>query len=106
MMAPSPPFQNSRPIAERRPHEEEVVELVEIPLVEQEAVEQRIGVGEPLRRRPVDDVHVVGDQQPAEHHQRRRQRDQRRDVLHLLEDLVVRADEQRTASRSPRSRRR
>ena len=46
MIAPSPPFQNSRPMRERRPHEEEVVELVEVPLVEQEAVERRIGVGE------------------------------------------------------------
>ena len=50
MIAPSPPFQNARPMPERRPHEQEVVELVEVPLVEQEAVERRIGVGQRLRR--------------------------------------------------------
>ena len=78
MMKPSPPFQNSAAEPERRPHEQEVVKLVEIPLVEQELVEERIALGERAPARPVDDVHVIGDEEAAEHHQRRHQRDQPR----------------------------
>ena len=60
---------------EGRTDEQEVIELVEVPLVEQEAVERGEGVREPRRGRTVDEVHVIGDREPAQHEQARRQRD-------------------------------
>ena len=93
--------------AERRPHEQEVVELVEVPLVEQEAVEQ------PDWRRPAP---AARRGRRCTCNRRRRSRPSiisvgrndtsARDMLHVLEDLVVRRRRTARASRSPRSRRR
>ena len=40
MTAPSPFFHSPRPRRKRRPHEEAIVELVEVPFVEEEQVER------------------------------------------------------------------
>src|SRR6185437_12790036 len=48
----------------RRPHEQEIVELVEIPLVQQEPVDGGEGLGQPHRQRRVHHVEQVGERDP------------------------------------------
>src|SRR3984957_8719535 len=57
--------------SESRTDEQEVIEFVEVPLVEQEAIEGRKIGGEPLRCGSVDNIHVIGDEEPTEHEQAR-----------------------------------
>jgi len=82
---------------DRRPHDEKVVDLVEVPLVEQEAVQQRLLAGEPHRDVGPADVELIGDQETQDHHHGRRQRDINRQVLHALEHLAVGPELQRLA---------
>ena len=98
--SPGPPQEAAEP--HRRAHEDGVVELVEVPLVQEEAVQHRVLGGEVPRRRLVDHVHVPGEAEAEGHHDRRQPRDQGRDVVDLLHDLVVGAEEQRALPEIPR----
>ena len=53
---------------QRRPHEDDVVELVEVPLVEQELVERLVLARELGRQLGLADVELPGDQEAERHH--------------------------------------
>ena len=61
MTAPSPDFHSPSPSDKGGPHEQPVIELVEVPFVEQEQVERAELRGETHREPRVDDVEDVGD---------------------------------------------
>ncbi len=74
------PEQPSEP--QRRPDEDDVVELVDVPLVEQELVERLVLARELDRQLGLADVEVPGDQEAERHHHRRQQRDAVGHVVH------------------------
>src|SRR5262245_1067737 len=81
---------------DRRTPEQEVVDLVEVPLVEQEAVEDAVIAGEPLRNmEPAQVIPPDGDPGPDDHGNARQNLDRPADVMHLLEDVIARAELER-----------
>src|SRR5215468_9986147 len=91
----APPQQPAEP--QGRPHDEEIIDLVEVPLVEQEAVEHHVLASEFDR-----DLGTADIEQPrhrkSDHHQHGRQhRYERADVVHVLQDRIAAADGQRLA---------
>ncbi len=71
---------------ERRPHENAVVDFVEIPFVEQEGVEQPELLDEGARDRGVLQISEPGEVQPDQHHHQR-------GVFHPIGHIVQRVDE-------------
>ena len=80
-----------------RAHEDEVVEFVEVPLVEQEAVQQLVLAREFDRNIRPADIELPGDDEADHHHHRRQQADPERDVLHVLEHGVALGEGERLA---------
>ena len=88
----------------RRPDEDDVIELVEVPLVEQEFVERRLLAREFDRQlRPLD-IEPPGDGETDHHHHRRQHRHHERNVVHLFQDAVLFAELQRIAEEVARRR--
>src|SRR5581483_5873535 len=81
----------------RRPHDDDVIDFVEIPLVEQEWVQHLVLACEFDRYIWPTDIELPGDQEAADHHRRRQQADPQRNVVHLLEYVIVRTEFQRLA---------
>src|SRR5262249_6462368 len=79
------------------PHEQEVVDLVEVPLVEQEAVQDLVIAGEPHGDIRLSDIEPVGDAQADEHHDRGQIRDLPADRLHVLQYVIGRTKLERLA---------
>ena len=72
----------------RRADKEEVVDAVEVPGVEQEAIEHALIARE--RRGDIGpaDIELPGHQKTADHHHRRRQRHGERQMLHVLQHVL------------------
>src|SRR6266436_7399333 len=92
------PQQATKP--QRRPYDDGVVDLVEIPLVEEEPVEHAMLPGELDGKLWTPDIEQPRHR-PTDHHQYGRQhRDDQADVLLVLQDRVGAADRQRLAEKA------
>src|SRR5262249_60841128 len=69
---------------QRRTNDQEVVDLVEIPLVEQEFIERLLLAGELRRQLRSTNVELPGDDEADRHHQRRSDTDQKGNMVHLF----------------------
>src|SRR5262249_16082694 len=82
---------------ERWPHENEIVKLIEVPLVEQETVEPRLLARELDRERRIADIEFPRHREADGHHDGRYDGNQLRDMLHVLEDMIAGAELERVA---------
>ena len=73
----------------RGPNEDQIVQFIEIPLVEQELIKQRVLLGEFDRQIRPANIEQPGDQEPQRHHHRRQERDALGNVVHLVDDMRV-----------------
>ena len=90
---PALPEQMAHPLG--RVHEQEVVELVEIPLVEEQEVDRPEGPGHGRRQARPQDIHDEGEPDAAETQDQRRQADPFGHIMPRLDRIVTRQDEQR-----------
>ncbi len=81
----------------RRLHEQGVVKLVEVPLVEQEQVDRAEGARRSIRQRRHCDVVDVGQSEAGDHGDGRGPGHEFRHLVHGMHDVVVRALEDRPA---------
>src|SRR5712671_5336183 len=89
------PQQATKP--QRWPYDDGVVDLVEVPLVEEEPVQHHMLPGELDRELGSPDIEQPRHSKSDQHQHGRQHRDDRADVVHILQDRVGTADRQRLA---------
>src|SRR5262245_28207895 len=82
---------------ERRANEDQVIELVEVPLVEQELVERLMLARELERQLGLADVKVPRDEEAQRHHHGRGDGDPIWHAVHFMQDVVALGELQRVA---------
>ena len=65
---PSPYFHRARPSHNVGAHDQRIIDLVEIPLVEEEAVKRLVALGEAGRNRRIADVEQPGESKAGNQH--------------------------------------
>src|SRR5229473_368076 len=92
------PQQATKP--QRRTYDDGVVDLVEVPLVEEEPVEHAMLLGELDGKIWTTDIEQPRHPPTDQHQHARQQRDDQADMLHFLQDRVGTADRQRLAEKA------
>src|SRR5229473_1867333 len=92
------PQQATKP--QRRTYDDDVVDLVEVPLVEEEPVEHAMLLGELDGKLWTTDIEQPRHPPTDQHQHARQQRDDQADMLHFLQDRVGTADRQRLAEKA------
>src|SRR5258708_39567016 len=75
--------------AQRRPHEQPVIELVEIPFVVEEEIDRPQRARQRARQFGAADIEEIGDRDAGEADDQRRQLDPKRQMLDLVEHVML-----------------
>ncbi len=81
--------------------EDDVIDLVEVPLVQQEAVEDRLVLGQPARQRRPGDIEKVGQRESDQHGEERRDLDPGGRVMGVVHHVIVGMGENRALPGRP-----
>src|SRR5512133_3548175 len=92
---PVPTLPQAPPESERRPHEDGVVELVEVPLVQQEPVDRLEALGQQAGQVGRRDVQNVRERDAGEAHDQRQELHPQRNLVGVLERRMPRQHEDR-----------